>query len=71
MAYYNYHAKARSLIKSGHCVKAEITENYKNIAPALVLYFDDHIPMPIRVHKFDEYFRLLKQYNIEAENKTD
>lgn len=64
MAYFNYHAKARSLIRAGHCVKAEIVEKYKDISPALVLYFDNHIPMPIRVYRFDEYLNLLSQCNI-------
>lgn len=67
MAYYNYHAKAQNLIKSGLCVKAEIVEKYHVISPALILYFDNHIPMPIRLHKFEEYFALLKQYNINVE----
>ena len=56
MKYFNYHAKAQNLIKAGHCIKAEVVENYNNINPALVLYFDNHIPMPIRLYKFDEYF---------------
>lgn len=67
MAYFNYHAKAQNLIKAGHCVKAEIAENYKYISPALVLYFDNHIPMPIRLHRFDEYLNLLKQYGVTVE----
>ena len=69
MAYFNYHAKAQSLIKSGHCVKAEVVENYNGISPALVLYFDNHIQMPIRLHKFDEYFELLKHHNVIVERK--
>lgn len=69
MAYFNYHAKAQGLIKSGHCVKAEIVEEYKNISPALILYFDNQIPMPICLHRFDEYFELLKQYEIKVESK--
>ena len=67
MGYFNYHAKAQNLIKSGHCVKAQVVEKYKDISPALVLYFDNNIPMPIRLHRFDEYFELLKQYNVKVE----
>ena len=67
MGYFNYHAKAQGLIKAGHCVKAEIVEKYKDISPALVLYFDYHIQMPIRLHRFDEYFELLKDYNVKVE----
>ena len=69
MAYFNYHAKAQGLIKGGHCTKAEIVEQYKEISPALILYFDNHIPMPIRLHKFDEYFELLKRYDVKVESK--
>lgn len=67
MAYFNYHAKAKSLIMAGHCVKAVIVENYKDIGPSLVLYFDNHIPMPVRPYKFHEYFGLLKKYDVKTD----
>lgn len=60
MPYFNYHAKAKNLIKGGHLVKFEIVEKWGNISPALVLYFDNNRPMPIRSHRFDEYMELLK-----------
>ena len=60
MAYFNYHAKAKNLIKDGHLTKFEIVLKWGNISPALVLYFDNNRPMPIREHRFDEYFKLLK-----------
>ena len=60
MAYFNYHAKAQNLIKSGHLQKYEILEKWGNIAPALILYFDNNRPMPIRAHKFDEYINLIE-----------
>jgi len=69
MAYFNYHAKAQLLIKTGHCIKAEIVQKYKNISPALILYFDNHIQMPIRLHKFNEYFELIKHYEVTLEYK--
>ena len=53
--YYNYHAKAKKLIAEGHLVKMEIVEKWNNISPALVLYFDNHKPMPIRQYRWDEY----------------
>lgn len=53
--YYNYHAKAKQLISEGHLIKAEIVEKWHNISPALVLYFDNHRPMPIRQYRWDEY----------------
>ncbi len=70
MAYFNYHAKAQGLIKSGHCVKAEVVEKYKDITPALILYFDNNILMPIRLHRFEEYFELLERYGVEVECKN-
>lgn len=69
MAYFNYHAKAQNLIRNGHCIKAEIVEKYNDISPALILYFDNHIKMPIRLHSFDKYLELLKYYDIKVENK--
>lgn len=70
MTYFNYHAKAQTLIKTGHCVKAEIAKKYKDISPALILYFDNNVPMPIRSYRFDEYFELLKCYNVAVNIKT-
>ena len=71
MAYFNYHAKAQSLIKTGHCIKAELVEKHKDISPALIVYYDNNIPMPIRPHKFAEYFELLKRHKITIEIKKE
>ena len=68
MTFFNYHAKVQHLIKTGHCIKAEFIDKYNDISPALILYFDNHIQMPIRPHKFDTYFILLKHYGIKIEN---
>lgn len=35
----------------------EIVERWNAIAPALVLYFDNHKPMPIRQYRWDEYLK--------------
>ena len=59
MLYFNYHAKAKNLIASGHLVRFEIVPKWGKISPALVLYFDNNRPMPIREHRFDEYMPLL------------
>jgi len=64
MSYFNYHACVMNLIKSGHLIKAEIKKKHNSISPALVLYFDNHKPMPIRKYKWDYYFLLLKSQNI-------
>ena len=57
--YYNYHAKAKQLIIEGHLINYEIVKRWNNISPALVLYFDNHKPMPIREYRWDEYKDLL------------
>ena len=59
MGYYNYHAQAKKLIQEGHLTHFEIVAQWNQIAPALVLYFDNHIPMPIREEKWSEYLAIL------------
>lgn len=60
MAYFNYHAKAKKLITEGHLTKFDIVNRWGNISPALVLYFDNNRPMPIREYRWDEYSKLLQ-----------
>ena len=62
MHYFNYHAKAKLLIKQGKLIHYEIKDKYKNISPELVLYFDDarHPIMPIREQHFGEYLELIE-----------
>ncbi len=67
--YYNYHARAKSLIKNGNCIGATIFNTYHHIYPALVLYFDNHKPIPIREYMWEDYFDLLKSYNIDIDDK--
>ena len=55
--YYNYHARAKQLIEDGHLVKMEIVDRWNGISPALVLYFDNYHPMPIREYRWDEYLK--------------
>lgn len=57
--YFNYHAKIRKLISEGHLTHFEFVERYNNISPALILYFDNNKPMPVREHRFLEYKTLL------------
>ena len=59
MSYFNYHAKAKRLIKDGHLVGYEFVDNWNGIKPALVLYFDKANPMPIREYRWQEYLPLL------------
>ena len=62
MAYFPYHAVARRLIAEGKLIGYRIVPKYHGIAPALLLFFEDtrHPVMPIRAHRFDEYFPLIK-----------
>ena len=61
MSYFNYHAKAKKLISEGHLIDYEIVDSWNKISPALVLYFDNNKPMPIREYMWDEYFKILHQ----------
>ncbi len=70
MSYYNYHAIAKRLINSGHCLAATMFKDYHHISPALVFYFDNHKPIPIREYMWDDYIPLINQYNIKL-NELD
>lgn len=61
--YYNYHAKAKQLIRQNHLIDFQIFDNWNNISPALVLFFDNHKPMPIRQKRWEEYQNLLSKFN--------
>ena len=61
MAYFNYHAKAKKLIREGFLISYEVVERYKDIIPALVLHFSNHKPMPIREERWHEYFDLISE----------
>lgn len=61
MSYFNYHAKAKKLIYEGHLINYEIVDSWNKISPALVLYFDNNRPIPIREYMWDEYFMILNK----------
>lgn len=65
MGYFNYHAKIKRLIENSELVEWEIVENWNNIKPALVLYFKNDKPMPIREYRWDEYMEILKDYKVK------
>ena len=65
MAYFSYHAKVKRLIDSGELVDYKIIDNYNGISPALVLFFKNNRPMPIREYKWDEYFEILDKINTD------
>ena len=63
MSYFNYHAKAKKLIKEGELVKVKFIDDYNGIKSAMVLFFKNNRPMPIREARWQEYFAIIK--NIE------
>ena len=68
MTYFNYHAKTKMLINSGHCMSVSLFKNYHNIKPAMVFYFDNNIPIPIRDYMWNDYIPLIKQHNLIVNN---
>ena len=64
MSYFNYHAQVKKLIKSHHLIGVTLYKRYHHISPAMVLYFDNHKPMPIREYKWREYMEILNELNI-------
>lgn len=71
MAYFNYHARAQNLIKTGKLKQAIIKKKHGAISPALVLVFDGHKPMPIRPEKWFFYFKLIEDFGITIENENN
>lgn len=59
MGYFNYHAKAKRLIKQGELTHYKIVENYHNISPCMLLFFKSYPPMPIREYRFQEYLDII------------
>ena len=57
---YPYHGRIKQRIKAGELVGYEYVEKYKQISPALLLYFDAEPKIrPIREHRFEEYHKIL------------
>ena len=61
--YYNYHAQAKRKIMEGKLSSYKFVDEYNGIAPALVLYFVDSKPMPIRDYMWEEYLSLLIKFD--------
>lgn len=62
--YFNYHAKVKKLIKDGFLVEVKFFKSYHNISPAMVLFFSNEKPMPIREYRWKEYFPLIGEMKI-------
>lgn len=61
--YFNYHAKVKRLILEGRLIGYEFVDDYNGIKPALVLYFSDARPMPIRDYMWEYYLPILEKFN--------
>lgn len=61
--YYNYHAQIKKLILEGRLKGYEFMDDYNGIKPALVLYFENHRPMPIREYMWENYISYLINLN--------
>lgn len=59
--YFNYHAKAKRLIAEGHLIRYAFMDSWGKIRPALVLFFDNEKPMPIREYRWQEYLSILSE----------
>lgn len=62
--YFNYHAKAKQLISEGHLTDFKIVTRWNSISPALVLFFDNHKPMPIRRYRWEQYWNILDKWEL-------
>lgn len=62
---YSYHNRIKQRISNDELVSYEYVEKYKQIQPALLLYFKtEPFVRPIREHRFEEYEQIFKEYNI-------
>ena len=71
MTYFNYHAKAKNLLKAGHCIAVSIFKTYHHISPALVLYFNNNKPIPVRKYMWNEYLPLILKQGIIISNEEN
>ena len=58
--YFNYHSKVKQVLETDRLIKIEIVDDHNGIKPAMVLHFQNHKPMPIREHKWDEYISYIQ-----------
>lgn len=68
MGYYNYHGMIKRRIHGGESFSVEIRDKYKDIAPAMLICFNDRV-YPIRDYRFEEYFLIFKELGIKVIDK--
>lgn len=60
---YPYHNKIKQRIQNGELAHYEYVEKYKQIQPALLLYFKtEPFIKPVRAHRFEEYQPILEKW---------
>ncbi|MBE6124640.1 MAG: hypothetical protein E7184_03845 [Erysipelotrichaceae bacterium] len=59
--YYSYHNNIKKKIKEGKLIGYEYVEEYHNIKPALLLYFENGTIYPIRESSWYLYYSLLNK----------
>lgn len=58
--HYSYHNRIKQRISNNELTGFEYVDQYNNIKPCLLLYFDTEPKIrPIRQHRFKEYEKLL------------
>ena len=63
---YPYHNLIKKRIRNGEMTGYEYVENYKNIGDCLLLHFSTYpFERPIRTHKYDEYYSIIKKWDEE------
>jgi nucleoside-specific outer membrane channel protein Tsx len=63
---YPYHNKIKQRIQNDELVKYEYVDKYKQIQPALLLYFrTEPYIRPIREHRFEEYEKLFEELSLK------
>ena len=61
MAYFDYHAKVKKLVREGQLTSYYFDKQYNKIGFALVLVLNEK-KYPIREDKFEEYFDLIGKF---------
>lgn len=69
--YFNYHAKLKNLIQTGHAVGFERFVEYHGISPCILIYFDNGDKWPVREYRFDEYLFLFAKFGVEQIYKDE
>lgn len=67
MAYFNYHAALKKMIREGKLTGVSFKESYNGIREVMLLYFDDpkRPVAPVRKPRWAEYTELIRRIDKE------